>query len=254
MSDYDSSLPVRTESAGDVDAFISDATTPSQKLKVNADGSIDTNTSLPSGTQVEITDGTDTLGVNADGSINVVDDALDASSDSVSIGDGTDTLDVNADGSINVVASATDLDIRDLVAASDSVAAHLFDEAGVAFSASNPLPVVQTSDQEGNEIQDYQTSASVAAAASVNHDYTVTAATTFIGEQVWASGSGKIKVEVLVNGATRYVGFNSTANPNVEIPLLKILKGDAAQVIRITITNRDLQAQDVYSTLSGLEV
>jgi hypothetical protein len=48
---------------------------------------------------------------------------LDASQDNVAISDGTDTLAVNADGSINVVTTATDLDIRDLDSASDSVAA-----------------------------------------------------------------------------------------------------------------------------------
>lgn len=41
--------------------------------------------------------------------------------DSVQIGDGTEILEVNADGSINAVVTATDLDIRDLQFASDSV-------------------------------------------------------------------------------------------------------------------------------------
>lgn len=41
--------------------------------------------------------------------------------DSVQIGDGTEILEVNADGSINAVVSATDLDIRDLAFATDSV-------------------------------------------------------------------------------------------------------------------------------------
>jgi len=250
MADYDSSLPARTESAGDIDVFISDATTPSQKLKVNADGSIDTNTSLPSGTQVEITDGTETLLVNVDGSINAVVTATDldirplVNTDVVTVEDGGGSLTVDA----------IDLDIRDLVASSDSVQANLFDDAGVAYSAVNPLAVTMVSDQLGDEIVDFNTSAAVAAAASVNHDYTVTAAKTFLGELVWASGSGKIKVEVLVNAAIVYVGFNSTATPNVEIPLGKIVKGLATEVIRITITNRDKQPQDVYSTLTGLEV
>lgn len=48
---------------------------------------------------------------------------LDASQDNVAISDGTDTMAVNADGSINAIVSATDLDIRDLNSASDSVAA-----------------------------------------------------------------------------------------------------------------------------------
>jgi hypothetical protein len=45
-------------------------------------------------------------------------------SDSVKVGDGTDLLAVNNDGSINAVVSATDLDIRDLAFATDSVTAH----------------------------------------------------------------------------------------------------------------------------------
>lgn len=66
---------------------------------------------------VAISDGTDTLGVNADGSINV----NFASGAQIEITDGTDTLAINADGSINSVVTATDLDIRDLSFATDSV-------------------------------------------------------------------------------------------------------------------------------------
>ena len=47
---------------------------------------------------------------------------LDATQDNVAISDGTDTLAVNADGSINSVVTATDLDIRDLSDSTDSVA------------------------------------------------------------------------------------------------------------------------------------
>lgn len=43
MADYDSSLPIRTEAAGDVDIFLSDATVPAQKLQINADGSAEVN-------------------------------------------------------------------------------------------------------------------------------------------------------------------------------------------------------------------
>jgi len=221
MADYDSSLPVRTESAGDIDIFVSDATTPAQKLKVNADGSVDTN--FAAGAAVEITDGTDTLAVNAD-------------------------------GSINAVVTATQLDVDDLNATDDAVAAHIKDATGAAFSAANPLPVEVVQDALGDEIVDYNTSAAVAAAASVNHDYTVTIAKTLLMDTVFASGSGKIKVEVLVNAVAKYTGFNSTSNPNIEIPMKRLLKGLATEVVRITITNKDKQAQDVYSTLSGIEV
>lgn len=46
---------------------------------------------------------------------------LDASTSSIAISDGTDTLAINGDGSINATISATDLDIRDLSQATDSV-------------------------------------------------------------------------------------------------------------------------------------
>lgn len=77
---------------------------------------------------IKISDGTDTLAVNADGSLNATVTAtdldirdLDHASDSVKVGDGTDFLEINADGSLNATVSATDLDIRDLSHAQDSV-------------------------------------------------------------------------------------------------------------------------------------
>jgi len=223
MADFDSSLPIRTEANGDVVAHLADGTVTTQLLKINADGSIDTNTTIPVGSKIIVTDG-------------------------------TDDLEVNADGSINAVVTATDLDIRDLTAVSDSVAAHLFDEAGAAFSLTNPLPVEVVSDASGVEVVDYQTSAAVAKDASVNLDYTVTATKTLLVAGLWVSGSGKLKAQLLVNGVVKYVGFNSTANPNIDIPIYKILKGLTTEVVRVTLTNLDNQAQDLYSTLSGLEV
>lgn len=68
-----------------VDIQITDGT---DTLAINADGSINVN--FTAGAAVEITDGTDTLAINTDGSINSL------------ITDGTDTLAINADGSLNV--------------------------------------------------------------------------------------------------------------------------------------------------------
>lgn len=83
---------------------ISDGT---DQLEINADGSI--NVAFTAGAQIEITDGTDTLAINGDGSLNATVTATDLDirdlthvSDSVKVGDGTDFLAVNADGSINV--------------------------------------------------------------------------------------------------------------------------------------------------------
>lgn len=257
MSDQATSLPVRTETAGDIDINVSDATTPSQKLKVNADGSIDTN--FATGSKIIVTDGTDDLEVNADGSINatISDGGGSITVDgTVDVGTLTSiTNDVNiADGGNSITVDAVDLDIRNLNATDDKVQAHLFDETGTAYGPTNPLSVEMVSDQSGDEICDYNTTAAVAKNASTNHDYVVTAAKTFLAESVWASASGKIKVQVLSNGSVIFVGFNSTANPNIDIPIKKICKTAASQTVRITITNLDNQAQDVYSTLTGLEV
>ena len=93
----------------------------------------------------------------------------------------------------------------------------------------------------------------VSANTSVNHDYTVTALKTLTGEEIVVSASGKIKVQVLFNAVTKFVAFNSTANPTIIIPLLRTIKATAGQVVRITITNTDNQSQDVYSTLMGVE-
>src|SRR5574343_176938 len=133
MSDYNSSLPVRTQNDGDVVAKISDKTVPSQQLAVNADGSInitDNSGSLTvdasnldirdlshSQDSVKVGDGTDLLEVNADGSINVV----FAAGAEIKITDGTDDLAIYADGSINSVVTATNLDVRDLRHSQDSI-------------------------------------------------------------------------------------------------------------------------------------
>jgi len=248
MADQDTSLPIRTESAGDVDVHISDPSITTQKLAVNADGSIDVNATIPVGEKVIITDGTDDLGVNADGSLNVV-----ATATNLDIRDllfASDSVDVSGSA---VTVSATDLDIRNLSASQDSVAISDGVEQ-LEINADGSINVKIDSDVSGAEVCDYQTSLAVAKNATVNHDYTVSVGTTFIGESAWISASGKCKVELLVNGLTKFVGFSSTANPNIEIPLHRILKGNTAEVIRMTIENRDNQAQDLYSTLLGVEV
>lgn len=251
MADYDSSLPMRTEAAGDVDVFISDASTPTQKLKVNADGSIDTNTAP--GSKIIITDGTDDMEINADGSINAV--ASQTSHDNLNANANIQVGDADVSNANPVPMSDGGGSITIDQAAHDNLNANANLQVGdVDVSESNPVPVVVASDQAGDEIVDYQTSVSVASAAVVNHDYTVSAGKTFLGEKAFISGSGKLKVEILVNALPVFVGFNSTSNPNIEIPMEKIVKANATEVIRISLTNRDKQPQDLYSTLLGLEV
>jgi hypothetical protein len=68
---------------------------------------------------------------------------------------------------------------------------------------------------------------------------------------MWASASGKIKAVLQNNGSTIMVGFNSTANPNIDMTIVApptIAAGNTASVI---ITNLDLVAFDVYATIEG---
>jgi hypothetical protein len=322
MSDFNSSLPVRTESAGDLAVKIVDASITSQQLAVNSDGSIN---AVVSATNLDIRD-------------------LSHSQDSIKVGDGTDFLAVNTDGSLNitdnggsitvdgsVTVSATNLDIRDLAAATDSVASWVKDGSGnsisstsgaldvhvanssiavtgpltntelrasdvnvnltnasvvvtataldiraltpatdsvkisdgtdsLAINADGSLNVVVTSSVAGDPICDYKDDSAIAAGSSSNHDYTVTAGKSLKLTGVLAAASGKCKVEVKVETAvgsgtfnTKFVAFNSTANPNMQIFPTGDIVVAAGVRVRVTKTNKDLSAQDLYSTIEGSE-
>lgn len=126
-------------------------------------------------------------------------------------------------------------------------------------SAINPV-FVTLSDTVGTSIDSYADNAAVSAGSSVNQDYTVTAGKTFYTKQIFVSGSGKMKVQVQYEtGAatgvfnTFWVGFNSTAETNILIPVPTGKTQVAGAKIRLVLTNRDLLSQDLYSTLSGTE-
>lgn len=133
----------------------------------------------------------------------------------------------------------------------------LHDEDGAAYSDANPVPVYVAPDP-GTEVHNYDTQAALAAGAADNHDYAV-ASGVFELQQVMASASGKLKIEVQwttddVTYTTLYVGFNSTANPNIFEGMSRPynLAGGANAKIRVIRTNKDNQAQDVYSTIIGI--
>jgi len=257
MSDYNSSLPVRTENAGDVIAKIADATVPSQQLKVEADGSINVNTTI-SATNLDIRDlvfATDKVDVS--GSVVALDaptlaalENITVSATDLDIRDLTFAADkVDASGSVvaldaptlaaleNITVSATNLDIRDLAFATDKV-----DVSGSSVSIVAP----------GSSVADYSTAAAVAGGGTSNHDYTSTG--NFFLSQVHASGSGKMKIEILVNAVSKFVFFNSTANPNMTINIENPILATTGQVVRVIRTNREGSSQDVYSTIIGYTV
>jgi hypothetical protein len=126
-------------------------------------------------------------------------------------------------------------------------------------SSSNPLPV--TSASPGTSINDQKSASSIAAALTDNHDYTVTTLKTLTLNQIEYSASGKVKVIVSVETGvasgtftTRFTQFNSTAETNGSIKLSNPISVAAGVRVRVAMTNRDLAAQDLYSTISGYEV
>lgn len=179
------------------------------------------------------------------------------------ITDGTNTAAVKA-ASTAAVAADPSLVVAlspnsPVPAGTNQIGAVSLQSGGTANGPTNPIYVSNT-DAAGSPVNSYQTSASLAASASTNFDYTVTAAKTLYCSQIWATGSGKIKIEVRFETAAGsgtfvsfWVGFNSTAETNILIPIQNKTQVTGAKV-RIVVTNLDKQSQDVYSTLSGTEI
>ena len=136
----------------------------------------------------------------------------------------------------------------------------MHDAAGNAFSTSNPLPVTFSDDLQGVEVNHYATD-TIAAAGTSNHLYTVTALKTLLLKQVWVSGSGKLKASVQVETGvatgvydTYFVGFNSTADANIQFEFKSPIHVADGVRVRVVILGRDNQGQDVYSTICGNEI
>lgn len=255
MADYDSGLPIRSESDGadeKVIVKIVDGTNGgSNQMSVDSDKNahVEVHGNNPAGTD-EVLRLSELGAVTPDG-------VYDATNNS-------------KPGNVGLIASSRDASPSDTTQTERLTSVtngnkklldiSLHDEAGAAYSTSNPLPVTSV-DSEGDEINDYNTGASVAAGGTSNHDYTVTAAKTLKLTQIWAAASGKMKIEVQIETAaasgvfnTRFVGFNSTANPNIPISLREAITVATGVRVRIIRTNNDNQAQDLYSTISGHEI
>jgi hypothetical protein len=279
MSDANTSLPVRTETNGDVVAQLCDATVTSQKLAINSVGQIETtssgsatggtaagkstlaggqyNTALPTLTAAQQA----ALQLDSNGRlITTATISNDTNYGTV----GTNTLRTasqvgNSSGAADFNAGATGAQTLRTVAnqgAPNSLAnawpTKVTDGTNtLAPNSDGSINVKITDRTAGTDINDYKT-ATVLAAGVDNHDYTAVA--TFNLTQVEATGSGKAKIEVKINGVTKFVQFNSTATPNMSIHFEQPLVATVGQVVRVVVTNRDNQSQDVYSTISGYSV
>lgn len=249
MADFASSLPVRTEAAGDVEVKVVDGIVTTNKLKIESDGSINANVVFPSSLEVS-NDVGDPLSVEAT-DLDIRD--LSSATDNVEVLQAThDNLNANAnlqvgnadvttlnpvpisDSGASLTVDSEDFDIRDLVFATDKV-----DVSGSLISI-----------LDKTTISSYNVEADVAALGSHTHTYTATG--NFKLKRIEASASGKMKIEVKANSNTIFVAFNSTANPNISIDLSDTpISISSTQTIEIIRTNRDGESQNLYSTIIG---
>ncbi len=109
----------------------------------------------------------------------------------------------------------------------------------------------------GTEVNDYDT-ATVAAAGTSNHDYTVVNAN-FLCERVSFGGSGRMKIEVqsgpvagLVSQAVRFTK-RDTSDDQVFSPAL-VVPVASTGTLRVIRTNRSVGSLDVYSTIMGEDI
>lgn len=256
-TDYNSGLPVRTEADGvdeRVHVKIVDGTSPAvNQMAVDSDKNahVENHGNDPAG--VDRVMRTSELGsVSIDGVYDVTNNTDPSQMGLVSMlrnDTPTDSHQVQrVTGAVNGAGTIRTVDVS------------LLDENGEPYTPDNPIPV-SFEENEGDEICDYQDTDTVAVSGTATHDYTVSASKVFVGSELWASASGKMKAQFQVEtGAatdvfnTKFVGFNSTANPNIRIPLAKIVKQvNAGARLRLILTNRDNAAQCVYSTLLGVE-
>lgn len=158
------------------------------------------------------------------------------------------------------VAGSDGTNLRTLKTGTDGRLVVDIQNAAGEFTITNPLPVTIEA-SPGTHINDYKDASSIAAAGTDNHDYTVTAGKTLYLTQVESSGSGKAKMllQIETGVATgvftpKFAQFNSTATSDMQLTLTQSIIVAAGVRVRVTMTNRDNQAQDLYSTICGTEI
>jgi hypothetical protein len=276
-------------------------------LLINGDGSLNatvtaTNLDIRDLTHVsdsvKVGDGTDFLAIAADGSIAITDnggsltvdatnldirdlvfatDKVDVSGSTLGANSGVDIGDVTinnaagaaavniqdggnsitVDGSVSITGSvtvtATDLDIRDITRATDSIQVSANTSAN---SAGNPIFVAFTTGAITGEVHDYAT-ATVAGGGTSNHDYTVVTAMLLKAIEFSCSGGGKVELQVgpVASLVSKWVGFvpkqggivQLKLDPPIEVPTT------STGTVRLIRTNREGSSQDVYSTIIGID-
>ena len=257
MSDYNSSLPVRSEADIDerVQTKIVDASNPNtQQLEIDTDNNahVEVHGNQPTSGDDVALQLSEEGRVNGRGDYNASDNTKPASVGLVAHERNASKAETHQVKRVSAVDSSVNTDVTALDVA-------IRDESGNPYTANNPLPV-SFEESEGDEVVDFDQADAVAKDASTNHDYTVNVGKTLIIDEVICSASGRAKFELQVETGvatgtfnTVAVAFNSTANPNATILTNKKLKVAAGVIVRVIKTNRDNQPQDLYSTILGVE-
>lgn len=255
MADQKLGLPVRSEADADerVQVKVVDSATPAQQMTVDADGNAhaEMHGNDPGGTDR-------VLRTSEQGAASV-DGKYHASNNTIPSNAGKVLMQRN-DTPVEAHQTLRQTGVPNVagdVRAADVAIRH---SDGEEISEANPIHVVMA-ENPGEEIVDFDTAAAVAAAATSNHDYLVTALKTLLVDRVIFAASSRGKVEVQVEDGpaagtytTVAVKFITSSKPEADVVFDRRLKVAAGVNIRVARTNRDNQAQDVYSTVVGIEV
>lgn len=142
---------------------------------------------------------------------------LSASQDNVAISDGSDTLAINADGSVNITdnggsitVDATQLDIDDLNATDDAVQAWTFDGTGNAITSSGgALDINIASSDIEIDVEDDKANTAIAAASETVTTTSAALNTSDLADRrfIWIYNNGNKTVFVGPSGVTTGAGF-----------------------------------------------
>lgn len=202
------------------------------------------------------------------GHVSNIDTATAAINGKIANNYGAATGAVRTASQIGNATGAADFNVGATTAQTLRTVSNLMDEAGNAFTVANSLPV-QVSDgadtlavntdgsinvrildnTPGTDIADYNTAAAVAGGASSVHTYTSTG--NFYLTQVESSGSGRMRIQIAIDGVTKFTLFNTEATPNMSLVLKNPILVTSTQTVTVTRMNRGNQAFDVYSTVIG---
>ncbi len=136
--------------------------------------------------------------------------------------------------------------IRNLVFATDKV-----DVSGSSITVSGGS--ITITNAPSNPIIDYNTTLGLGAGSSGTHNYIATG--NFRLSNIEVSASGALKIEVksgnIGSETTKLVAFTTETGLTAQLRFHELLILTIGQRLQVTMTNRELQSMDTYSTIMG---